>query len=51
VGLKEQVSKLEQDAAGDPFDQQKRAAVLALQTDFGNRRFATFSTESANRRQ
>ena len=28
VGLKEQVSKLEQDAAGDPFDQLKRAAVL-----------------------
>jgi hypothetical protein len=35
VGLKEQVSKLEQDAAGDPFDQQKRAAVLLRRSSRG----------------
>ena len=35
VGLKEQVSKLEQDAAGDPFDQQKRAAVLLRRSSSG----------------
>ena len=35
VGLKEQVSKLEQDAAGDPFDQQKRAAVLLRRSSPG----------------
>jgi hypothetical protein len=35
VGLKEQVSKLEQGAAGDPFDQQKRAAVLLRRSSRG----------------
>jgi hypothetical protein len=35
VGLKEQVSKLEQDAAGDPFDQQKRATVLLRRSSPG----------------
>jgi hypothetical protein len=35
VGLKEQVSKLEQDAAGDPFDQQKSAAVLLRRSSPG----------------
>ena len=35
VGLKEQVSKLEQDAAGDPFGQQKSAAVLLRRSSPG----------------